>query len=152
MAHKKPEHASPYHNRLCELLEHKIAVFKDFMSATESLKDMIELHNVDAVEMIIARRHDYMSVIDRIDDEIRKIRKSNFPYTCPETRKRIDALTKTLESMIKKTLRLNQSCEKAAENELDLLRVDLSKVSNSRKWFKGYRGNDGEPRFLDVKT
>jgi hypothetical protein len=137
---------------LCELLEQKIDIFKDFISATACLKDMIEQHNVEAVEMMFARRHDYTTFIDRVDDAIRRFREENPSYEAPETRKRIQSLTKILENVIGKTLRLNQDCEAAAEDELDKLRNDLSGLSHSQKGFTGYRGKSGEPRFLDVKT
>jgi hypothetical protein len=153
MATRKPEKVSSDLSRLCELLEYKIAVFKDFISATASLKDMITEHNAEAVEMIIARRHDCISLIGRVDDEILKIRKANPSYEAPETRKRIQSLMKTLENMIAKTLRLNQDCEAAAESELDKLRNDLSELGHSQKGVKGYRGKSGElPRFMDVTT
>ena len=140
-------------SKLDGLLERKITIFGDFISATTSLKDMIELHNVEAVEMIIARRHDYISLISRIDDEILKIRKANPSYEAPETRKRIQSLMKTLENMISKTQRLNQDCETAAESELDKLRNELSELGHSQKVVKGYRGKSGElPRFMDVTT
>jgi len=140
-------------SKLGGLLERKITIFRDFISATTSLKDMIELHNAEAVEMIIARRHDYISLIGRVDEEILKIRKANPSYEAPETRKRIQSLMKTLENMIAKTLRLNQACEAAAESELDKLRNDLSELGHSQKGVKGYRGKSGElPRFMDVKT
>ena len=152
MANHKSSTASSDLSGLGGLLERKIAIFKDFISATTSLKDMIELHNVEAVEMIIARRHDYISLIGRVDDEILKIRKTSPSYEAPEPRKRIQSLMKILENMIAKTLRLNQDCEAAAEDELHKLRKGLSGLGNSEKWFKGYGRKSWEPRFLDVKT
>ncbi|MGA3207226.1 MAG: hypothetical protein ABSE05_05330 [Syntrophales bacterium] len=152
MTDQKSSAASADLSRLCELLEQKTAVFKDFMSATASLKDMIEQHNVEAIQMLIARRHDYITFIGRVDEAIRRIREAHPSYEVPETRKRIQSLIKTLENMISKTLRLNQDCEAAAEDELDKLRNDLSGIGHSQMWFKGYSGNSGESRFLDVKT
>jgi hypothetical protein len=154
MATKKPSSASADLSRLCQLLERKIAIFKDFMSATESLKDMIMEHNAEAVELIIARRHNLITAIDTVDCEIRRIREEKSlqeVLRTPEGRKRVQSLVKNLENMINKTMRLNQSCETAAEDELNKLRDDLSGLGHSLKWFKGYR-NPREPRFLDVKT
>lgn len=142
-------------SRLCGLLEKKITVFKDFISATVSLKDMIKEHNVEAVEMMIARRHDRLALINRIDDEIRMIRKTNPSYETmlsPEKRKRIQSLLKTVENCISKTMRLNGDCEAAAEDELDRLRNGLSRLGQREKSFKGYVGKSWEPRFLDVTT
>ncbi|MGO9137387.1 MAG: hypothetical protein ACLP9S_01535 [Syntrophales bacterium] len=139
-------------SRLCELLEKKIATFKDFMSATAVLKDMIEQHNVEAIEMLIARRHDYITFIGRLDGAIRSIREAHPLYELPATRKRIQSLMKTLENMISKTMRLNHDCEAAAEDELDKLKNHLSRIGHSQTWFRGYMGNSGVPRFLDVKT
>jgi hypothetical protein len=153
MANHKSSTASSDLSKLSGLLERKITIFRDFISATTSLKDMIELHNVEAVKMIIARRHDCISLIDKIDDEILKIRKANPSYEAPETRKRIQSLIKTLENMIASTLRLNHDCEAAVESELDKLRNDLSELGHSQKGIKGYRGKSGEPpRFMDVTT
>jgi hypothetical protein len=152
MTDQKSSAASADLSRLCDLLEQKIAIFKGFMSATASLKDMIEQHNVEAIEMLIARRHKYMTFIGRVDEAIRRIREAHPSYEVPETRKRIQSLMTSLENLINKTVRLNQDCETATEDELDKLRNDLSGLGNSQTWFKGYRGNSGEPRFLDVKT
>jgi hypothetical protein len=152
MTNQKSSAASVDLSRFCELLEQKIAIFKDFMSATTSLKDMIEQHNVEAIEMLIARRHEYITLIGRVDKAIRQIREANPSYEAQESRKRIQSLMTTLEKVINKTVRLNQDCEVAAEGELDMLKNDLSGLDHRQKWFKGYRGNSGEPRFLDVKT
>jgi hypothetical protein len=141
--------------RLCGLLEQKNVVFKDFLSATASLKDIILQHNLDAIGMMISRRHDYISSIDRIDHEIRRIREANPSYDAmmtPEIRKHIQSLTKTIENMINDTMQLNYACETTAENELNTLKNDLTGFGHSLKWFKGYRGKAVEPRFLDVKT
>jgi hypothetical protein len=155
MTNDKSRASSADISRLCGLLEKKISTFKDFISATVSLKDMIKEHNVDAIETMIARRHDHIVFINRIDDEIRMVRGANPSYEAmlnPETRKRLQSLMKMVENVISKTLRLNQDCEAAAENELHKLRSDLSGLDHSEKWFKGYRGRSWEPRFLDVKT
>ncbi len=152
---EKSRSASTDLSRLCGLLEKKIAIFKDFISATVSLKDMIKEHNVDAIETMIARRHDHIVFINRIDDEIRMIRETNSSYEAmldPETRKRVQSLMKMVENVISKTLRLNQDCEAAAENELSKLREGLSGLGHREKWFKGYGGKSWEPRFLDVQT
>ena len=152
---EKSRSASTDLSRLCGLLEKKIAIFKDFISATVSLKDMIKEHNVDAIEMMIARRHDHIIFINSIDDEIRMIRETNSSYEAmlnQETRKRVQSLMKMVENVISKTLRLNQDCEAAAEDELQKLREGLSGLGQREKWFKGYGGKSWEPRFLDVQT
>ncbi|HET6461639.1 MAG TPA: hypothetical protein VFG29_12745 [Syntrophales bacterium] len=155
MTNKKSLAASPDLLRVSGLLEQKIAIFKNFISATISLKDMIKEHNVEAVENIIARRRDQITFINRLDDEIRMIREAN-PFSGemldPETRKRVRSFTKMLENLINKTLRLNQDCEAAAEDELHKLRTGLSGLNHREKCFKGSRGKSWEPRFLDVKT
>jgi hypothetical protein len=155
MTDQKSSAASADFSRLCVLLEKKIAIFKDFISATVSLKDMIKEHNVEAVEMMIARRHDHIAFINKIDNEIRIIRETNPSYEAmltPETRKRIQSLLKMVENVISKTMRLNQDCEAAAEDELHKLRNGLSRLGQREKSFKGYGGKSWEPRFLDVRT
>jgi hypothetical protein len=152
MTNQKSSAASADITRLCGLLEQKIGLFKDFMSATTSLKDMIEQHNVEAIEMLITKRRDYITLIGRVDKAIRRIRETNPSYEPPDAQKRIQSLMTTLENLINKTVRLNQDCEVAAEDELDMLKNDLSGIGHRQKWFKGYGGKSGEPRFLDVKT
>jgi hypothetical protein len=155
MTNEKSETATANTSRLCGLLERKINIFKDFISATVSLKDMIKEHNVEAVEMMIARRHDHLVFINRIDDEIRMIRETNPSYQAtlnPEMRKRIQSLLKTVENCINKTMRLNGDCEAAAEDELQKLRNGLSRLGQHDQSFKGYVGKSWEPRFLDVTT
>jgi hypothetical protein len=155
MTNERSRAATADISRLCGLLEKKISVFKDFISATISLKDMIREHNVEAVEMMIARRHDHLVFINKIDDEIRMIRETNPSYEAmlnPEMRKRIQSLLKTVENCIKKTMRLNGDCEAAAEDELHKLRNGLSRLGQHDQSFKGYAGKSWEPRFLDVTT
>lgn len=155
MITRKPEKVSADILGLCGLLEKKIVIFKDFLSATASLKDMIELHNMEAVETMIARRHDHITLINKVDEAIGRFREANPSYDAmmtPEIRKRIQSLTKSLEHMINKTLQLNRDCEATAEDEIDKLKNDLSGFGHSRNWFKGYRGKAFQPRFLDVKT
>ena len=155
MTNERSQAATADTSRLCGLLERKITVFKDFISATISLKDMIREHNVEAVEMMIARRHDHLVFINKIDDEIRMIRETNPSYEAilnPEMRKRIQSRLKTVENCINKTMRLNADCEAAAEDELHKLRNGLSRLGQHDQSFKGYRGKSWEPRFLDVTT
>ncbi|MGA2331516.1 MAG: hypothetical protein ABSG75_07135 [Syntrophales bacterium] len=155
MANEKSGSESAHLSRLCGLLEKKITIFKDFISATVSLKDMMKEHNVDAIEIMIARRHDHIVFINRIDDEIRMVRDANPSDEAmlnPEARKRLQSLMKMVENLISKTLRLNQDCEATAEDELHKLRQGLSRLGHREKWFKGYGGKSWEPRFLDVKT
>ncbi|MEN6317575.1 MAG: hypothetical protein ABFD82_02305 [Syntrophaceae bacterium] len=138
--------------RLCGFLEQKIAIFKEFMSASAFLKDMIKQGNVEAIEISIAQRDDYRTLIGNVDDEIHRIKEANPSYEVPEIQKHIQPRLKTLENLIGKTLRLHQDCEAAAQDALDTLRNDLSGLNHSQKGFKGYREKSGEPRFLDVKT
>jgi hypothetical protein len=141
-------------SRLCELLEQKIAVFKDIMSATESLKDMITQQNTDAIDLILSRRNRLITAIDKIDNEILKIKgeqKINKATSNPEGQRRIQSLLKTLEHVIDKTLKLNQTCATAAEGALNGLKDSLTGLGNSSTSFKGYK-NLGIPRFLDIKT
>jgi hypothetical protein len=152
---QKPEEVSTDISLLCRLLEQKITIFKDFLSVTASLKDMIKEHNIEAVKIMIVQRHDCIKSIDRLDMAIRRFRESNPSYDTlitPGMRKRIRSLTKTLENMINKTLQLNQDCESIVEDELDKLKNDLSGFGHSLKWFKAYGGKSIEPRFLDVMT
>lgn len=155
MRDDKAQSASDDIFSLCGLLEKKITIFKDFISATVSLRDMIKEHNVEAIEMMTARRRDHIVFINRIDDEIRMIRETNPSYEAmlnADARKRVQSLMKMVENVISKTLRLNQDCETVAEDELHRLRNGLSGLGNTKKWFKGYGGKLWEPRFLDVKT
>jgi translation initiation factor IF-2 len=125
------------------------------MSLTILLKNMIKEHNVEAVEIMIAQRHDHIVFINRIDDEIRMIRKTNPPYEAmlnPEMRNRIQSLLRMVENCINKTMRLNRDCETAAEDELHKLGNGLSRLGQREKSFKGYDGKSWEPRFLDVMT
>jgi hypothetical protein len=155
MTNQKSSAATADISELCGLLEKKINIFKDFISATVSLKDMIKEHHVEAVEMMIAQRHNHIAVINRIDAEIRMIRETNPSYEAmlnPEMRKRIQSLLKMVENCISKTMRLNKDCEAAAEDELHKLRNGLSRLGQREKSFKGYAGKSWEPRFLDVTT
>jgi len=155
MTDQKSSAASSDFSRLCALLEKKISVFKDFTSLTILLKDMIREHNVEAVEIIIAQRHDHIVLINRIDEDIRMIRKMNPPYEAmlqPEMRKRIQSLQKMVENCINKVIRLNGDCEAAAEDELNKLGNGLSRLGQREQSFKGYVGKSWEPRFLDVMT
>jgi hypothetical protein len=154
MVNRNSLSASTDISMLCDLFEQKIAVFRDFMSSTESLKDMITLQNMDAVNLIISRRNGHMSAIEKIDSEIHKIKKEKtFHKTklSPKGQKRIQSLEKTLEHLIDKTIQLNQACVTAAECTLNGLKVNLTGLGNRSTSFKGYK-NLGIPRFLDIKT
>jgi len=155
MAKEKSVAASSDMSRLCGLLEQKIAAFREFVSSTISLKDMIREHNMEAVEGMIARRGDHIALINKLDEQIRIIRNGSrfhdIPFN-PDTEKHVNSLLKMLEGLIGKTLRLNQDCEVAAETELRKLGNDLSHLTRSDTSFKGYKGRPGEPRFMDVTT
>jgi len=138
---------------LCELLKEKILLFRNFLSLSESLKEMLEKENMTRIRALLRQRQDHISRIDRLDARISNWRNEDAKGPSPTMEKRLLSLLKELEEIIKKAIRSDEVCAELAFSRIDDLRADVVRIGAGRQGFKGYQGKlQQKQRFLDVRT
>ncbi len=141
------------HDSLAELLKEKIRIFRNFLSLTASLKEMIERENTPRIRDLLRQRREDIVRIDRLDGRIRTLRRKDSPGLFPNMERRLGSLFLELEEAVKAAVRMDKECTEGALGRLEGLRADLAVLCAGRQGFRGYGEKPSQrPRFLDVKT
>jgi len=143
-------------SELLDLLEGKLKAFKSFLSATELMKNAMDLQEVEKIEPLVAKREDCIIVINEIDNRINRIRNSLSVFP-GEMEEKINTLTKAIENKVKESKNLNRKFEAMLKLHRDNTKKQLSNTGRKRNGVKGYaemshgRGKN-QARFIDVKS
>lgn len=138
---------------LLNLLEGKLDAFKVFLSTTALLRDA-DLHDMEKIETLIAKRGNCIKAIKGIDSRINRIRNS-ISALPGEAVEKIGVLTKAIDDTAAETAHLNKEFETMFMFQHNELKNRLSKTRHSLGGVKNYaiRAYGGnQPRFLDVKS
>lgn len=150
---------SPQHQTICILLEQKAKAWREFLSATISLKERCS--SQDAVtddEEHIAARQKIIHVIDTIDCRINKILAGDpgyFASLSHDERKKEKSLIQMITDTAAQASRINEEAEALLRRSHDDLRSRILTLIHARKNHHGYsRKEPGspQPRFLDVTS
>lgn len=155
----KMDHINESTRHICDLLEQKLDAFRNFLSATASLQDVFDIHDLKNIEALIEKRQDCVTTIDRIDARISEIRKNNlFPVSAlpDESKIKIESTVKAIENTALKATHQNREVEMALQIHHDDIKNQLIKFCQSRDGIKkGYTPDihkENKPRFLDIKS
>jgi t-SNARE complex subunit (syntaxin) len=143
---------------LHDLLQQKLNAFTEFLSATIALQELSGSENdLKRINSLINNRQDCINIIDRIDDEINRLRKENraFISTLPrEERERIKVIAEKLDDTTSKAAHVNSKLKKMIRFKHDDIKNQLLKMRHTWRGIQGYSGKGHkthEPRFLDVR-
>ena len=134
------------------ILEQKLAAFKEFLSATISLKEQLLSENMKQIDSVIGQRQGLIRHIDTLDDRIKNM------TAHPGINKQIDALSTALEETIAKVIALNEECAAISTNRRNELEKELADINNGRLALQGYAGGtrnnviNRTSRFLSINA
>lgn len=138
---------------LAELLKEEIRLFRNFLSLTESLKEMLKRGDPFRIGDILRKRRGSIDRIDRLDGRIRELKRDDAPGRFPALERRLGSLFLELEEVMKAAVRMDRECTEGARKRLESIRAELSALSAGRQGFRGGLDRSARrPRFLDVKT
>jgi len=141
--------------KICECLEKKLDILKDFYSATASIKKCFDSWEVEEVDSLIQERAKCMDTVDRIDDYILKIQSdnpTNLSSLPDQNRSLIEILTGGIEKTLRDISALDKKCNIAAALQLGILKQALLETMRDSHGLQGYRNNKPQvSRFLDMK-
>ena len=133
---------------LITCLEKKLAAVKDFSSITETLRDRVENGDLSKVMPLLAQRQELIEHIDRIEEQIQKIRPKK---TLKELRNRTEPVSRTIWEILKKTVALDKACAARVISWQDEIKGELIKMRKGLKAVHSYTGRlSGPPKFLDM--
>jgi vacuolar-type H+-ATPase subunit I/STV1 len=140
---------------LRNLLEQKLDVFRDFLSATMILKELTDSEDdMKKIELLIDKRRSCINKIDKIDNRINRTRKEII--TLPlETKKEITKIVTMIDDTAVKAVHTNKEFETMLRVHHNDIRNQMLKARHSRDGVKEYVRRTFErnqPRFLDVTS
>lgn len=144
--------------KLCDLLEQKLDVFKGFLSATMSLKELSESDSdMENIVLFIDKRQNCINTIDKIDREVNGIIKKRPPLISSlpgKDRESIKAFINAINDTASKAAHVNREIEMMLRLSHVDIKNRLKKAGHTRNGVKGYASKNYEkhvPRFLDVR-
>lgn len=142
-------------SEITRCLEEKIGALKEYLSLTESLKEKLDIQEMNEAKALLAKRKDLISFIDGLNEKISKIQsgrplgKKNLSRDLQD---RMDSLFETVRELLKKISALDKACQtqmiacqQETKNELSNMRDGLTILHN-------YIPKPSlAPRFMDVQ-
>ncbi len=141
-------------NDLSSLLKKKLALFEAFLSATMSLKGLMESQkDMVAMERLMEKSESCIGAIDSIDRQINKVRTEgpSFMSTIPgEERNIVRKIVGKIDAIALKAANINQEFEKTLRLHHDAIKNQMVQIRQSKRYIRaGYEMP--EPRFLNVR-
>ena len=141
-------------SHLIDCLEKKWDILRDFLRITESLKNKADLQDMPGVMRLLDQRQDCIHTVNRIDDQLLKIRSENPPNEeeIPEEfKERIGSVSQNIKKILQEVRTLDQGCLDRITSLRDEIKVELLKVHQSLRATHSYAEKSmGQPKFLDV--
>jgi hypothetical protein len=138
-----------YANDLEHILDKKIHVCEDFLSATLLLKEALETEEMTAVDHLIGRRQELMRVIDDVDRRLGQYRHTDPPH---ESRQML-MLAEDLKRIFEQIMSANRACEAVASGKCEDTRKELVMVRQREGGLTGYAPQMNRvPKFFNVRT
>lgn len=141
-----------------DLLGRKREAFKGFLSVTRSLSECSdsEENNGEKIASCIEERQRCITMINRIDDRIRRVR-SEDPFVISglskDAREKLAERAAVIGDIAAQAMQINKECEATLTRRRDELKGQIDAVHRSRhstpsRARKAYRAD--QPKFLDI--
>jgi len=141
--------------RVCERLEKKLDLLKNFYSATASIKKCFDSGDVEHIDSLIYEREKCMDTIDRLDACLLESHSGNpthFSSLPAKTKALIESMNGGIEKTLGEISALDKECNMVAASRFNILQQELLTVNRDRQGLQGYRDNKSQaPRFLNMK-
>lgn len=141
--------------KICSFLEKKLALFSQYLSITERMRETIINNKEDNLAGFFKQRQDYMNKIDKIDRSIEETVKAygeHFKYVSNQLRGSIDSYIQYIRRVMDALAPIEREVMVMVKAESERVKMDLLRRRNVRNAVKGYR-NDARysARFLDTR-
>ena len=139
---------------ICSLLEKKLALFNQYLTITERMKDAFIDNSAQDPRPFISKRQACIANIGRVDASVEKIleRRSDGPYPISaKCRASIDGYLKRLRSIMGTAELLDRELMGMVKEQSEDIKSELVELHNVRQAAGGYGGKmKSPPRFLDI--
>jgi hypothetical protein len=136
-------------NELSNLLERKVTVCQDFLSATLLLKTTLETEEMTNVDRLIGQRQELIRIIDDIDRQIEHHR----PGIPPDQSRQPEMVSEKLKRLLKQMISVDRDCDALAVDRCNGLREE---IMNTRRMGTGIQvyghANEKTQKFLNIRT
>lgn len=142
-------------SNLCSLLEQKLSTFKDFLSATELLKEAAVSEDMQHIETLTGKRQGCIRKIDQIDCRIKDIKACVNSSRPSRTKKRAELLSTDIINIAENAACLNREFETILDSRRGEMRTRISETRRRQTGVRGYVGGverRNQPRFLDIRS
>ncbi|MCD5405483.1 MAG: hypothetical protein LRZ91_03180 [Desulfotomaculum sp.] len=156
-------------DKFIEILTKKEKLIREILQTTVRMKDAVE--DVGLLSKLLDARQQYMSKIDKLDEQLSLIKGSvigeikiddkkntsgewsEIKKIYPEQWKKIDELLVSIRNMLEQCNEVTEQCKEAADNKLKQLREKISEVRSSKKVLSAYSSKkmQVEGIFVDKK-
>ena len=156
-------------DKFIEILTKKEKLIREILQTTVRMKDAVE--DVGLLSKLLDARQQYMSKIDKLDEQLSLIKGSvigevkiddkkntsgewsEIKKIYPKQWKKIDKLLMSIRNMLEQCNEVTEQCKEAADNKLKQLREKISEVRSSKKVLSAYSSKkmQVEGIFVDKK-
>lgn len=141
---------------ICSFLEKKVALFNQYLSITERMKETLRNKEESKLEGFLSKRQDCISKIERIDLSIKKIVKaglSNLANISNRYKMVIDSYIADIRSIMTTVDLMDRELMVIINTESRSLKTGLLRFQHSKQAARGYKPKVGySSRFLDIKS
>ena len=134
------------------ILKQKLAVFSEFLSATESLKGCLLSQDMQQVDRLIRHRQKLIGVIDELDIRMKNTVTTPFRTLTADMGQNHERIMRgggvweILEKTIAAVIQLNEDCTIMATSLHDKMGKELQGISDQRLARRGYAGGENGVR------
>jgi hypothetical protein len=133
---------------LFECLNHKLESLEKFLATTEMIRDCVESHDLHMLEDLLRQRQAVVDRVDRIDEQIRRIRAERLSE--PQTEE-ITSLFRSIEEVLERSRILDQRCTEMLALWREDVRAHMARMREGLRVVHGYaRRPIRPPKFLNV--
>lgn len=141
--------------RFHQYLTEKLRTLKELLSVSERMKTSLDLPGMGETVQWLAKRQELIGRIDRMDEEIKKVRKK-LTLSEVEWPERLAGeilhLYRTIEETLQTIKTIDGECQERITALRDDVKAELHKIVQGMAMIHGYMGKQSlPPRFLDVR-
>ena len=138
---------------ICDSLERKMEILKQFLSATTALREALPNQNPGEIDSHIQMRENCIIRINAIDDCIRQLLEKDPSYLKRLSvfrKEKIEKITSSIEDLLDQIKAVNKECIGSASRHLQVIQDEMSQTVSHRHNLQSTYGKGSVPRFLSI--
>jgi hypothetical protein len=131
------------------LLDKKIALFREYLSVTEELRARMPAEDFEDMKDLLVKREILIQRVDGLNDDLERARK---PSLCMELPEPLRLLQGTAKGLLEKTASIESECATKIAGLRDKLREEIREKNGGHRIRHTYGPSTfSAPRFMDIK-